>query len=154
MNPYDHISSLVWVGVGVAIIISSLQMKLGTLKAPGPGFIFILTGIVIVVLSLLVFLKALWLQRGKKGREAEAFWANVNLRKLLLSVGFLFAYAFLLESLGYLSTTFLFICFLLRSVERIRWPSALITAIGVTLVSYAMFKLWLEVPLPTGPWGF
>jgi putative tricarboxylic transport membrane protein len=154
MDPYDHITSLVWTGVGVGIVFSSLQMKLGTLRAPGPGFIFMLTGIIIVVLSLPVFFKALWLQREKKGRKAGAFWANVDLRKLLLSVGSLFTYSFLLESLGYLITTFFFICFLLRFVERTRWPPALITSIGVAFISYAVFKLWLEIPLPTGPWGF
>lgn len=158
MNPYDRISSLIWSGVGVAIVaivIGSSEMKLGTWNAPGPGFMSMLTGVIIVFLGLIVFFKACLHKRKKKVEtKARDLQAKVKVNKLFLCVAFLFLYAILLDPLGYVGTTFLFIGFMLLFVERTRWFVALATAVAVTFISYALFGLWLQVPLPKGPWGF
>jgi hypothetical protein len=68
-------------------------------------------------------------------------------------VGALLAYLLLLEPLGFVAVTFLFLLLLFR-LERRGWGfSAVCAAIG-TLASYALFQVWLRTQLPTGPFGF
>jgi len=64
------------------------------------------------------------------------------------------AYAFALEPLGFVLTTFLLLLFLLVAIEARRWPSSLMIATATSLGSHLLFKVWLAVPLPAGPWGF
>jgi hypothetical protein len=52
--------------------------------------------------------------------------------------------------LGYLVTTFLFVAFLLRIVERKSWAQAGAVALSASLVSYIIFGLLLGAPLPAG----
>ena len=44
--------------------------------------------------------------------------------------------------------------FLLRGVEKESWPLSLGVAAGTVAVLFGLFRLWLHVPLPKGPWGF
>ncbi len=63
------------------------------------------------------------------------------------------AFALLLKPLGFLSTTFLFIGFFLKVVERKGWVTAALTALAVALASYGLFEICLQSQLPTGILG-
>jgi hypothetical protein len=39
-------------------------------------------------------------------------------------------------------------------VEKENWPASLGVSCGCVAVLFALFRLWLHVPLPKGPWGF
>jgi hypothetical protein len=59
----------------------------------------------------------------------------------------------LLEWLGFLFTTFLFVWFLLKIVERRGWGFSVGVAALVAGASYAVFDLWLKAQLPAGLLG-
>jgi hypothetical protein len=73
--------------------------------------------------------------------------------KLLLVTGALLAYLLLLETLGFLTVTFLFL-FLLFHLEYRGWVFSAVLALVGAGSSYALFQLWLKTQLPTGPFGF
>ena len=64
----------------------------------------------------------------------------------LLLVG----YVFLIEVLGYVPSTFLYLAATIIFLRRERIVSALLMSVGLTVLLYAIFRLWLKSPLPTG----
>jgi hypothetical protein len=153
MNSYDKITSMLWTGVGVGIITASSQLTVGSWSMPGPGFLPLLTGVVTVVCGLLVFIQA-WFRGNVNKSEGTFLWGHANFKKVLLVLISLFLYTILLNYLGYLTITFLFIYSVTSLIGGIRSRTALSEAAVITFLSYALFKVWLEVPLPKGPWGF
>jgi hypothetical protein len=56
--------------------------------------------------------------------------------------------------LGYLLDTFLFIVFLMKVVEREKWPLTLMVAVGTTAVLFITFQFLLQITLPSNMFGF
>jgi hypothetical protein len=59
-------------------------------------------------------------------------------------------YALVLDTVGYPIATFVVVLFMLRVTEPHRWPLALGIALLAAGGSYALFAVWLGVPLPAG----
>jgi hypothetical protein len=59
------------------------------------------------------------------------------------------AYNLLLEPLGYLIVTFVFLVFLLWYL-KVSWFLNLLISIIATVSTYALFVIWLKVVLPMG----
>jgi len=59
------------------------------------------------------------------------------------------AYNFLLEPLGYLIVTFIFLIFMLFYL-KVSWFLNLIISLVATVSTYALFVIWLKVVLPMG----
>ena len=74
--------------------------------------------------------------------------------KAVLAVLATAVYAAALEPLGFVLTTFLFLVFLLTVVEPRRRTAALAIAAATAGACHLVFKAWLDVQLPAGPWGF
>jgi putative tricarboxylic transport membrane protein len=79
----------------------------------------------------------------------EMNWVKIAL--VLLS---LVLYAFFLERLGFVLTTFVLLIFLLGWIERTNWARCLGVASAAALGSFAIFELWLKIRLPKGIFGF
>ncbi len=152
MNRYDRTSSLVWLTFSSLICIESFRLPLGSVREPGPGFLPLLVGIILAGLSVICFLQA----RPDSSASPKGAWYSAerwkNLIWVLLS---LFAYAMLLDILGFLISTFLFLVFLFRfGMEPLRWAWAVAGSAIASLSCYAVFELWLRTQLPGGILGF
>ena len=142
----DLTSSLFWLAFAIFFSIESLtQLKLGTLHQPGPGFFPFWAGVVLGLLSLILLLNSL------RNQERLSL-SGLKSWKLLLVAGALLAYLLLLETLGFVTITFLFLFLLLR-LEYKGWVFSAVSALLGALASYAIFQLWLKTQLPTGPFG-
>lgn len=120
-------------------------MAMGSLKRPGPGFLPFILACILIVLSL-----ALIASQWKKGSGKAPFWPERTwLRPLLGTVAFAL-YAFLIDLLGFLPTTFIFLALWMWLIESIAWRQIAAVSIGVTVVLYLIFGYFLEVPLPGG----
>lgn len=150
MKRYDRITSLVCIAVAVAICFQSYRLSLGSWRSPGPGFFSFWTGVLLGGISIIVYLKA----RLSKSQEEASWFPRKRWRVLVLVLSALFAYALLLEVLGFLMTTFLLLLFLFKVIEPERWIVAIGGSLLTTLCSYALFALWLQVQLPKGLWRF
>lgn len=75
------------------------------------------------------------------------------LRRILKALGALCLYVLILEPLGFLLTTFLFMVLALRLEPR-RWTFILPAAIVATAFFFFLFKVLLRVPLPPGILGY
>lgn len=102
-------------------------------------------------LCLGVYLKA---TRTSLAGVEESWYVKARWKKLVLILVILLSYAFLLEKLGYVLSTFLLLFFLFRFVEAQRWLVTIAGSLMVSLVSYGVFDKWLKMQLPKGIWGF
>jgi putative tricarboxylic transport membrane protein len=143
----DLISGLFWLAIALFFSIESfIYLKLGTLSQPGPGFFPFWGGVVLGLLSLVHLLKTL------KNRDTPSL-SGLKSSKLLLATGATLAYLLLLETLGFVTITFLFL-FLLFRLEYKGWVFSAALALAGAVSSYALFQLWLKTQLPAGPFGF
>ena len=60
------------------------------------------------------------------------------------------AFVALLNVVGMVIGTVLFLVVIIRFVERMRWRLTLAIALGAAAFNYLVFTHWLRVPLPVG----
>jgi hypothetical protein len=91
-NSRDFYAGLVFVFFGILAAAGSRNFPLGTAARMGPGYFPYLVGWVLTLLGLAIGVRALWLSG-----ESVKKWA---LRPLLMVLGSVFAFAFLVNTLG------------------------------------------------------
>ena len=142
----DLVSGLFWLAVAIFAVLQGLSLNLGNLNRPGPGFFPFWGGVVLGVLSVVLIVRS-----GRRGTARPSI--RLESSKLFVVVGALLAYLLLLEPLGFVAVTFLFLLLLFR-LERRGWGFSAVSAALGTLASYVLFQVWLRTQLPTGPFGF
>ncbi len=147
-NP-DLWSSTAWSLIGLGFVLGGLRLGVGRWNSPSPGFMPVIIGGILFVLSAALWVKSLWTR--KLAQDTIGFWKGKgSWVRILLSLSALVFYLFFLNYLGYLLTTFIFIHFLTQVVSKKGWAWSAVIALLASITSYAMFKIWLEVPLPMG----
>jgi putative tricarboxylic transport membrane protein len=125
----------------------SEKLSLGSPRAPGPGFFSFCCGVLLIGVALMILVQGL--KRKYGARQIELRWGRVS-----LFLGAIFGYAFILEPLGYLLSTFMLLFFFLNMMVKKRWWFALAVAGFISLISDIMFGVFLRVFLPKGLMGF
>jgi len=142
-------SALFWIVVGILACYGATRLGLGSVTEPGAGFIFFWSGLILVMLSLVVLADSVRSSEDTVREMEELNWAKIAL--VLLS---LLLYAFSLERLGFVLTTFVLVSFLLSCIEGTNWVRSLGVASAAALASFAIFELWLKIRLPKGIFRF
>src|SRR5512136_1684841 len=145
-----------WVAIGGIICILAFQHSLGVFRAPGPGFVAFLSGILIAGVGVVMTLSRSSSMARTKGttRGAGPGIPAVSLSRLAYTMMFLIAYAILMDPLGYIVSTFLAMFGLFFAWEKKNWLWSLFFSVTTSLVSYLVFEIWLHCQLPRGifPW--
>jgi len=141
--------ALFWVAVGLLACYGATRLGLGSVTEPGAGFIFFWSGLILVILSLIVLADSV-----RSSEDTVRVLPKINWPKIALVLFSLLLYAFFLERLGFVLTTFVLMSFLLGCIEGTGWFRSLGVASAAALTSYAMFELWLKIRLPKGIFGF
>jgi len=145
----DQISSLIWMFLAIYIIAASLRLPLGNWRDPGPGFLPLGSGTILFILSIINYMQAAKIASHEKKSDLASLAGKKN-----LLLGALFAYAFLLEVLGFLLTTFFVLFFLFKAIEPQKWIISIGGSALASILSYIIFELWLRSQLPKGFFGF
>jgi len=119
---------------------------MGSLGNPGPGFLPFWVGVALATMSLTLIVGSL-LDREKPGVQAAE---GIQRQHVAWMVGGLLLYTLLLETVGYPVTTFLLLSALVKILGQRGWYTVLGFSALATAGSYALFGLWLGVPLPWG----
>ena len=141
--------ALFWVALGILVCYGATRLGLGSVTEPSSGLIFFWSGLILVILSFMVLAEGLHGTEEIVHETGEMNWVKIAL--VLLS---LVLYAFFLERLGFVVTTFLLLSFLLGWIERTNWARSLGVASAAALGSFAIFEVWLKIRLPKGIFGF
>jgi putative tricarboxylic transport membrane protein len=115
---------------------------------PGSGFLPVWLGLALAVLAVLLFLNA-------GGETPGVTWVpgRVALRRLALILGASVVFVVVMDAVGMIVGTALFLVFVLRVVERYRWTTVVGVAVAAAAANYLVFTHWLRVPFPTGVLG-
>ncbi len=153
MNVRDQFSGLFWLGVSLVVIAggTTLRGNIGSFHYPGPGFFPFWSGVGLGVCSIFLVVKSrLSHQAGKSMRDLiGAKWQGV-----VWVIASLFIYAFLVQKLGYLLTTFGLMILLLGLMGKMRIWVRIGGAAVTALLTYLIFNIWLQSQLPEGILGF
>jgi hypothetical protein len=146
----DQISSLLFTLFALFVCWQSIELGFGTFAKPGPGFLSLLAGISLGLLSLIIFLGTVMAPK----TAADPPGQMIPWIPLLVTFASLAGFALFMTTLGFNLTTFLFIGILLRVVAKKGWVLSLSAAFGITLGTYVIFELFLQSQLPEGFFGF
>jgi len=133
---------------GLAATVQARRLAVGEPGQPGPGFFPFWLAVAFTIVTLALFIHSFRAQPSMASAGEPPRW-----RALVLTFFSLLGYAMALEPLGFLLATFLLMLVLFRAVEPLGWPAAVGGSLAASLLSYTLFKVWLQVQLPAGPWG-
>lgn len=126
--------------------ISSVSFGLWVGFGPGPGLLPLCMGIVMMILSLIQLLS----KEALRSEEVKIFLTkNQGLRIIVFTVSTLLT-IILMEPLGFLVATALYIFFLLRFMEDYTIFKSIRSAVIVPIVFWVLFYVIFELPLPEG----
>jgi putative tricarboxylic transport membrane protein len=114
----------------------------------GPSFMPILISIALALCGAGILLKGRSLPRSQRMPGWSAT-DRAGAIRIAVVAGATAAYNLLLEPLGYLIVTFVFLVFLLWYL-KVSWFLNLLISIIATVSTYALFVIWLKVVLPMG----
>ncbi len=148
MHTHNRLGGLLWMAVGIVICILSIRLGPGSASAPGPGLVPLGCGLLLAALGL-----ALSLHRGRTDHgEGEApAERSLSWYRMVLALGYLVAYALLLDVLGFLVATVLWVGANCR-LGKTSWGKTATISVIATLFSYLLFAHFLKVLLPRGIW--
>ncbi|HPT86238.1 MAG TPA: tripartite tricarboxylate transporter TctB family protein [Bacillota bacterium] len=126
--------------ISLIYLFDGKDLVLGTMKRPGVGFLPIVSGVLLAVLSLFEIVKALL---SKKDAEI-----NIDWKKIATFFAGVIADMLLLKPLGYIITTFALLVFLTKLFGAKSWVKPLIFSAVMSLGSYYLFIVALQVQLP------
>jgi len=141
----DTWSAVFWIAVGLLVCYGAKRLGLGSVTEPGSGFVFFWSGLILAILSIMLFIDSLQDVPVTAPEIQRTNWVKVSLVLALF-----LSYALFLEQLGFVTTTFVFLCFLLRVTGVRNWTRAAAVAGAVALGSFAIFDLWLRIRFPRG----
>lgn len=147
MRHCDIKTSLFWFAMGVFIAVKGYKLSIGTLSNPGPGFIFFGSGVLLCILSTIVFLCTIL---SKADLPRKSVWAGVNKRYPIFILIGLFLYAYLFSLLGFLVTCFLFALFLFKIIGHRGWPASVLSSCLISFGAYFIFVVLLRCTFPKG----
>jgi putative tricarboxylic transport membrane protein len=150
MEKYHIFPALFWIGLSLFVMVFSYRLGLEGFHHPGPGLMPFLLGLLLLPLSLYLLMGSLLKKREGdetgKGGEGQTDYGKIGLVLLAL-----FVYALLLERLGFLITTSVFLLILFRSMGN-RWITVLVASVLTVLTTYFVFTFF-GVRFPTGIFG-
>lgn len=143
MKPSSIVCSCL-TAVAVGAIVSSVSLGIWKGGMPGPG-LFPLVSAVLLVIAL-----AATIQDTGSTEEATQ---DVERSRFLGYVVAIAGFVGLLIVVGTLPAVFVFLCFVVAVVERLRWSHTLMMASATTGACWVVFERLLAVPLPSGIWS-
>ena len=146
----EKVTSALFVLFSVFLVFESVKYPIGTIDNPGPGFLPLILGMAIGVLSLALLIRAC---RTGDGSSSRVSWPDRGgWIKIALIFFTVILFTLFLDVTGYLMNVFLLFLVLLKPVGKQKWTWSLIISLGGTLISYMIFDAWLRLPLPRGIW--
>lgn len=137
----------VFIATGLFWVAVAAGMPLWEGFAPATGFLPLLYGVLLALLAIAATVADV-LGRGEGG-EAKA-----SVRRPAIVLLALAAAVAGIETAGFFASMALAMLFLFRVAERLPVVGSVVIATGVSAGLTLVFRTWLGVPLPAGPWGF
>ncbi|WP_409300312.1 tripartite tricarboxylate transporter TctB family protein [Peribacillus sp. SCS-155] len=142
---FDRYTSILFLLVGLGFVIESRRISASAYGSNvGPDIFPMGLGFVLILLSLRLFIET----RGYANFESKK--GKYDYKRFLIIVISAILYGLLIETLGYVITTFLFLAICFQTMEKGGWIRTLLIS---GAFSYGIYYLYVEVMAGTLP-GF
>jgi putative tricarboxylic transport membrane protein len=138
---------------GLVAVNEARRLRFGAVTVPGPGLFPLVLAVGFTLVCLILLVAALRAPADAVVDESDGAGEGGIRWKVLATLGVMLAYAFALEPLGFVAATCVLLCFFFRALEGMRWTVSVAASALTSVVTYVIFKVWLYVRLPPGPWG-
>ena len=142
----DFWSGLLFVVIGIAFAWRASNESFGVATPPGPAYFPLGLGLALAVVGAVVLFKALTLETADGDPLGPWAW-----RPLLHVVGAIALFGWALPRLGLLVALPLLVVAAARAGAEFRWREALAAAAILTVVSWLVFGVGLELTIPLWP---
>lgn len=130
---------IIFIIAGIISVFTGLtKHKFWIEKVPGGGFMPVVIGTLLIILSALIVLK--------KDQKAKVKLSKKELIPIIAMVILLI----LTKVIGLLPSLLIIVLGMLRFVENYSWKNSIIISVVLMSIIYAIFSLWLKVPFPRG----
>jgi len=141
----ERITAIVTSLGGVWIMVYAWQtLKLGSIHVPDAGFLPFLCGAALAILGCVWILILQW----KKEQGNEVSGERRLWHRALLSLALMVLYGWAMETVGYITSTLVFMVAWQQVIEREKWVKTMLIALLGTFAMYALFVYLLKVPIP------
>ena len=146
-KPRDVFGGLIVMTIGTGFLVYSRALDIGTASRMGPGYFPIILSILMILLGLVIAGLAL------RGPTTEHSFGQVPWRGLLLLIGAVLFFGFVVRGLGLASAVLIVVLATAWASRYARLRSSLLLSIGLAAFCAVLFIRLLGLPLPlTGPW--
>ena len=143
MKKYERITAVLISLGGVWIMYYAWNtLTLGSIHRPDAGFLPFLSGAGLVILGI-VWSSILQLTEEKEVAAEKSLWHRPILSLILMVI-----YGWAMETVGYITSTLLFMVAWQQIIERETWIKTMIISVLGTVAMYTLFVLFLKVPIP------
>jgi putative tricarboxylic transport membrane protein len=150
MKKADLISGFVLLALSVYLIEEAWRMPPSGTASPGAGFLPFWLGVILAGLAIRIIVGA-WLSRST---EKSPFPEKKKIIAIGSVLGGLAVYIAVIEYLGFLVDTLLYVAFLMGIVQREKWLKSLLVAVSTAAGLYVIFQVLMGVGLPANRFGF
>lgn len=146
MAKHDHLVALFWVAVSIFICEESIRLDPGSLSNPGPGLIPLGSGLLLGGFGIVLFIRTF---RARQEEKETVSKGGIRWQELALALISLIGYAFLLDYLGFLLITLIWMVFICR-VGKVGWKKTFFISAVTTSLCYILFAHFLDIRFPQG----
>lgn len=152
---FDKTFSIILLALSILFIFQATQISDSAYGSTvGPKIFPLGLGIILGLLSLQLFYES-WKnavrERVTGAPTTSTKISSTELKKFLIILGSALAYVFFLEKIGYMITTFIFLCISFQTMERTKLIYSIFIAAGFSLGVYYLFTSLLGGSLPSFP---
>lgn len=143
----DFWSGLMFLITGVGFGLGATNYSMGASARPGPGYFPLMLGVIMSILGAVVLFKSLTIETEDGDPIGDIAW-----RPLLVVVGSISIFAFLLPLAGMIITIPILIFAVSFAGDEFKLTGVLINAVVLTVASWFIFIFGLKLTIPMWPY--
>lgn len=142
----DFWSGLMFLVVGIGFAWGALNYSFGSSARPGPGYFPFGLGILLAILGALTLFESLTIETEGGEPIGDIAW-----KPLIIIVGSIAVFGLLLPRLGMVISLPILVITSAMAGDEFHWGEALVNAVILTVGSWAVFILGLNLVIPLWP---
>ena len=119
----ERVGALFWIVFGAAAIYGAVDLGLGTMEAPGSGFLTFVAASFVTLMAVLVLIQSYRHDAAAQVRVAD-LWRDLKWGRtiaiLLLTIVFIFSF----ETVGFFVCSFVLLVVIMRWLEGVDWKTS------------------------------